>query len=58
MYKFLIVFVIFITSFSCQRCKECIFLVDDEYNGREEKCGNRLRKAEKNYDEGNGWKCE
>jgi hypothetical protein len=58
MIKYYIFTILFISFFSCQRCKDCTKLVDGEFDGREEKCGKRLRMAEKNYDEGNGWKCE
>lgn len=58
MFKYFLFLFTFTTFISCQRCKECTLLIDGEFNGTEEKCGQRLRLAEKYYDEGNGWKCE
>jgi len=45
-------------SFSCKKCKECTQMKNFIEGGKEEKCGEKLEFAEKNYVEGNGWKCE
>jgi hypothetical protein len=58
MIKYLLICFVFVFSISCKRCKECTFLNNFQEGGREEKCGEKLRFAEKNYVEGNGWKCE
>jgi len=58
MIKYLLICFVFVFSISCKRCKECTQLKNNVVQDRQEKCGEKLRFAEKNYVEGNGWKCE
>jgi hypothetical protein len=58
MIKYLLICFVFVFSISCKRCKECTLYKNFVNGGMEEKCGEKLEFAEKNYVEGNGWKCE
>lgn len=58
MMKYILLTMVLFYSFSCKKCKECTQMKNFIEGGKEEKCGEKLEFAEKNYVEGNGWKCE